>query len=343
MKKSVSIKKLIYSLLIFYAVTLFNSNTAYAEEIPVLTWERGQVQNVVLGQGDTSGSWDLYLKSNNGQRLKASKSFANEGNYYVYSLSIPKDFPISGYVIEAVNVTGEIKQVAGVQVVEKISTEITRTPFELFLVLIGISFFLYLLNFSKNRKISLYELDSNAEQQNKFQNVILNKELNFKQLTIRTFFASVLSGILGIIMAYKGFGVYSLVGQSLSLGFFSTIFLWTTTSWRPTLYFSFNELRGLMKFSVFAFLERIINSIFLKLDVLLLAKLFNPTIIGFYTRSSTLKEQVTKYSSSSIIRVFFPMFSMTFPENGLTIIADNKKMVTTSPACVLVPSKASNT
>ncbi|MFY7943266.1 MAG: lipopolysaccharide biosynthesis protein [Crocinitomicaceae bacterium] len=144
---------------------------------------------------------------------------------------------------------------------------------------------------------------------NRVQNVILNKEMNFKQLTIRTFFASVLSGILGIIMAYKGFGVYSLVGQSLSLAFFSTIFLWTTTSWRPSLYFSFNELRGLMKFSVFAFFERIINSIFLKLDVLLLAKLFNPAIIGFYTRSSTLKEQVTKYSSSSIIRVFFPMFS----------------------------------
>jgi O-antigen/teichoic acid export membrane protein len=144
---------------------------------------------------------------------------------------------------------------------------------------------------------------------NRVQNVILNKEMNFKQLTIRTFFASVLSGILGIIMAYEGFGVYSLVGQSLSLAFFSTLFLWTTTSWKPTFYFSFDELRGLMKFSVFAFFERIINSIFLKLDVLLLAKLFNPTIIGFYTRSSSLKEQVTKYSSSSIIRVLFPMFS----------------------------------
>ena len=166
-------------ILLTFLITLFLASNfmvkASAEEIPVLIWERGQVQNVVLGQGESSGSWDLYLQSNNGQRIKASKSFANEGNYYVYSLLLPADFPISGYVIEAVNVSGEIKQVAGVQVVEKISTEITRTPFELFLVLIGISFFLYLLNFSKNRKISLYEFDSNAEQQNKFQNVILNK------------------------------------------------------------------------------------------------------------------------------------------------------------------------
>lgn len=144
---------------------------------------------------------------------------------------------------------------------------------------------------------------------NRVQNVILNKEMNFKLITIRTLIASILSGILGVFLAYRGHGVYSLVGQSLSFALFSTIFLWTATTWRPSLHFSFQDLQGLMKFSVFAFFERIINSIFIKLDVLLLAKLFNPTIIGFYTRSSTLKEQVTKYSSSSIIRVLFPMFS----------------------------------
>ncbi|MEY4571215.1 MAG: hypothetical protein RLZ10_408 [Bacteroidota bacterium] len=144
---------------------------------------------------------------------------------------------------------------------------------------------------------------------NRVQNAILNKEMNFKLITIRTLFASVLSGTVGVLMAYQDFGVYSLVGQSLSFAIFSTIFLWSATKWRPMFYFSFNEMRGLMKFSVFAFLERIINSIFLKLDVLLLSTLFNPSIIGYYSRSSTLKEQVTKYSSNSIIRVFFPMFA----------------------------------
>ena len=175
MKRPGSIKKNKFSFLIFFAAMLLNTPTAHAEEIPVLTWERGQVQNIVLGQGDSNATWDLYLKTNNGQSLKATKSLANEGNYFVYSLSIPSDFPISGYVIEAKNLSGEIKQVAGVQIVEKISTEITRTPFELFLVLIGISYLFYLLNFSKNRTISLYEFASNVEQQNKLQNSILNK------------------------------------------------------------------------------------------------------------------------------------------------------------------------
>ena len=51
------------------------------------------------------------------------------------------------------------------------------------------------------------------------------------------------------------------------------------------------------------------NNIFLRLDVLLLAKIFNPIAVGFYTRASTLQEQATKYTSSSIIRVLFPVLS----------------------------------
>jgi len=68
-------------------------------------------------------------------------------------------------------------------------------------------------------------------------------------------------------------------------------------------------MKKLFGFSVFAFLERVMNNIFLRLDVLLLAKIFNPIAVGFYTRASTLQDQATKYSSSSIIRVLFPVLS----------------------------------
>ncbi len=144
---------------------------------------------------------------------------------------------------------------------------------------------------------------------NRVQNTILNKELNFKKLTIRTFIASVLSGGLGIWAAYEEWGVYSLVIQTLSFGFFSSIFLWTTTSWKPSLHFSMDEVRKLMGFSMYAFFERILNNVFNRLDVLLLARIFSPVTVGFYTRASTLVDQVTKYSASSIIRVLFPVLS----------------------------------
>lgn len=144
---------------------------------------------------------------------------------------------------------------------------------------------------------------------NRVQNVILNINLNFKVVTIRTFVASTISGTLGIVGAYKGMGVYSLVLQTLSFAFIGTLLLWSTSSWKPKIQFSYFEVKKLMGYSIYAFFERIVNSIFVRLDVFLLAKFFPPITIGFYSRASTLKEQVTKYSSSSIIRVLFPVLS----------------------------------
>ena len=144
---------------------------------------------------------------------------------------------------------------------------------------------------------------------NRVQNTILSRKLNFKALTIRMFIASTLGGVIGVTAAYNDYGVFSLVIQILTTAVLSTILLWSTSKWKPKLQFSFKEMKKLFGFSVFAFLERIMNNIFLRLDVLLLAKIFNPIAVGFYTRAATLQDQATKYSSSSIIRVLFPVLS----------------------------------
>jgi O-antigen/teichoic acid export membrane protein len=123
------------------------------------------------------------------------------------------------------------------------------------------------------------------------------------------FIASTLGGVIGVTAAYNDYGVFSLVIQILTTAILSTILLWSTSKWKPKLQFSFQEMKKLFGFSVFAFLERIMNNIFLRLDVLLLAKIFNPIAVGFYTRAATLQDQATKYSSSSIIRVLFPVLS----------------------------------
>jgi O-antigen/teichoic acid export membrane protein len=144
---------------------------------------------------------------------------------------------------------------------------------------------------------------------NRVQNAILNKNLEIKKQTVRSFSASIISGILGVMAAFYGLGVYSLVVQTLSFAVIGTVMLWSTTEWRPSFYFSYSEVKKLMGFSIYAFFERVLNNIFIRLDVLLLAKLFSPLTVSFYTRASTLKDFVTKYSSSSIIRVLFPILS----------------------------------
>ena len=157
------------------ALLLTGVLTANAEEIPVLIWERGQVQNIVLGQDLSSESWEIKLKSIDGVILGSSKSLTNNDNFLVYSFSIPDNFPTNGYVVEAQDLNGNIKQVAGVQIVEKISNEITRAPFELFLLLLGVSTFFYLLIFSKNRKVKINEFISEDPSNSKNFNILQQK------------------------------------------------------------------------------------------------------------------------------------------------------------------------
>lgn len=141
------------------------------------------------------------------------------------------------------------------------------------------------------------------------QQTILQKKLNFKVLTLRTIIANVSGGILGVIFALKGYGVNALVIQQLSSAFLSTILLWSASSWKPDFKFSFSEVKKLTGFSAYVFFDRFVSTIFQRLDIILIGKIFSPASLGFYTRAVSLKDQVTKYSSSSLTRVFYPVLS----------------------------------
>lgn len=144
---------------------------------------------------------------------------------------------------------------------------------------------------------------------NQVQSTILTKQLNFRVLTIRNVIASVVAGILGVIAAFQGYGVYALVIQSLSNAVLSTILLWSISTWKPSFLFSFQELKSLISFSAYVFFDRLVSTAFGKLDIMIVAKVFSPATLGFYSRAVSLKDQVTLYSTSSIQKVFFPILS----------------------------------
>lgn len=208
----------IKTLAVFFIFLNLNfSQVAYAEEIPVLSWERGQVQNIVLGQGDSDDNWRVYLKSTDGRVLEGTKSLTNQANFVVYSISIPKNFPISGYVVEAENSNGQTKQVAGIQIIEIQAKEITRAPIELFLILLGLSLYFYFLNKSKGTTVNLvskiqtlsnrqtifnriperFKFQLTNESKQSLSKVLLLEEMHFdSKYSTATFF----SGMAGIFL-----------------------------------------------------------------------------------------------------------------------------------------------
>jgi O-antigen/teichoic acid export membrane protein len=77
------------------------------------------------------------------------------------------------------------------------------------------------------------------------QEALLNRQLNFKAIAVRAVGGITVSGIIGIVLVFWGFGVWSLVSQQLIFEIFGVIALWTASDWRPKFRFSWRHLREL--------------------------------------------------------------------------------------------------
>jgi PST family polysaccharide transporter len=141
------------------------------------------------------------------------------------------------------------------------------------------------------------------------QQVILQKEMNFKPLMIRDIGAVITSGIIGIVCAFKGLGVWSLVFQFLSFTLFNGILLWTFSSWRPKLMFSLSHFKAIFVFSIHMIGFQIVHFFSRNIDYLLIGKFLGSEALGFYTLAYKLMLVPLQNISWVISRVIFPAFS----------------------------------
>lgn len=141
------------------------------------------------------------------------------------------------------------------------------------------------------------------------QQTLLKKNLDMKTLNIRIFFSEICGGIVGVFMAFRGYGVYSLIGQRLTSHFTTTIFLWSVTDWYPKWEFSRKEIIRLTGYSSYIFFDSFFSKIFSRMDTLFIGKVFSASTLGFYSRAQSLNQAVTRYSSHTLQKVFFPVLS----------------------------------
>lgn len=141
------------------------------------------------------------------------------------------------------------------------------------------------------------------------QTSLLTRHIDFKTQLKVSVMATLLSGTIGIIMAYGGFGVWSLVAQSLSMNLFRTILLWIFHRWRPALRFSLASLRTMFAFGSKLLLSGLLDRFFQNIYLLVIGKIFTPAALGFYSRAQRLQELPVQNIQSSVSRVTFPVFS----------------------------------
>ena len=141
------------------------------------------------------------------------------------------------------------------------------------------------------------------------QVTLLSKHLNFKIQQKVSVISAIASGTIGVTMALKGFGVWSLVIMQLSNTLFRTSLLWLFNTWRPSWIFSFDALRSMFTFGSRIFLVGLINAFFVNIYNLVIAKLFSPMALGFYVRAESLQQLPVNTIAGVINQVTFPVFS----------------------------------
>lgn len=149
----------------------------------------------------------------------------------------------------------------------------------------------------------------------------LTIQINFKIQSKISLSSALISGIIGLIMAYKGYGVWSLVCQSLINALLLTILFYSFLKWKPLNRFSLKSFNNLYSFGSKLFLSSLIHTVYYNLYAIVIGRKFSAVDLGYYTRA----EQFACFPSSNlnavISRVTFPMLSSIQDDDERLLIA----------------------
>ena len=141
---------------------------------------------------------------------------------------------------------------------------------------------------------------------NSIQNAVISKNMQFKKLFFSSLGSMLVSGTIGIIFAYSGFGVWALVAQQLTNQFMITVILWFTVKWRPKLIFSFKRIKGLFSYGWKLLLSSLIDMLYMNLRSLIVGKIYSASTLGFYNRGDQFPQIIVTNINGSIQSVMLP-------------------------------------
>lgn len=161
------------------------------------------------------------------------------------------------------------------------------------------------------------------------QNTILTKRIDFKTKTKASVISAVVSGIIGIWMAFIGQGVWALVGQLLSKQLIYTICLWIFNHWWPSMVFSIESFRYMWGFGWKLMLSGLLNNIWNQLYQVVVGKFYSPATLGQYSRSKEYASIFSTNLTSIVQRVTYPVLAEVQNDQSRMLSAYRKIIKTT--------------
>ena len=144
----------------------------------------------------------------------------------------------------------------------------------------------------------------------------LSIKVDFKTQSKASIVATILSGTLGILLAYKGIGVWALVAQSVSHSFINVLLLWCLLRWKPQLSYSWKSFKGLFNYGGNILLAGIISTIYSEINTLVIGKFYTSKDLGYFTRGQQFPSLLSTNLTAIVQRVTFPILSKIQDDNS---------------------------
>jgi O-antigen/teichoic acid export membrane protein len=141
------------------------------------------------------------------------------------------------------------------------------------------------------------------------QQAYVSKTLQFKKFFWATLIGTLLSAIAGIVMAYRGFGVWALVAQRLINLAVDTLALWIMVDWRPKLMFSFERLRGLISYGWKLLASALLDTVYNNLWQMIIGKVYTESDLAYYNQGNQFPNVIVTNVNTSIDSVLLPVMS----------------------------------
>lgn len=141
------------------------------------------------------------------------------------------------------------------------------------------------------------------------QRSIYTATIDFKTLAKTSFTSAMISGAVGVYLAYSGFGVWTLVWQQLVRTSVGAILLWWYSSWRPKLIYSWQSFRSLFAFGSNLLLSGLLNTLYGNIYQITIGKLFSAESLGYFSQAKNIARLPSSNINDIIGNVTYPVLS----------------------------------
>lgn len=141
------------------------------------------------------------------------------------------------------------------------------------------------------------------------QQAYVSRNLLFKKFFFATLGGTLGAAILGIIMAYNGYGVWALIAQHLFNTTTDTIILWISVKWKPKFTFSFSRFKKLFSYGWKLLIASLISNIYINLRQLLIGRVYSSSDLAFYNKGKEFPNTLMVNIDAATEGVLFPVFS----------------------------------